>query len=275
MVSDFTVKERRRNESSFIRWAEEQFADWWFDVLLSRAPERKIDQLPDFDGFGAMVLDTYDCGDCERAFKRLREFAGKKLLVALMSDAPLFQRINATRSEFTKLQVIERQKEAPGERVNSSFPTYHYNSSQIRREWTAIRQALEQNKIPTSAVPNSSSVVADAVPVETGKNSIKLNYAPVDHAVGSPEAVPILVATTFHPKWRRNDGERLYAATPFYMLTFANRPVTLTFGRQWYDRAALLVSASTFVGLACFTVWSARRRKTSIPVSRNELPDDT
>jgi hypothetical protein len=255
VVGDFTVKERRRNESSFIRWAEEQFADGWFDVLLARAPERKIDELPGLDGFGAIVLDTYDCGDCDRAFDRLREFAGKRLLVALASDAPLFQRINAARSEFAKLEIIERQKEAPGEPVNSSFPTYHYNSTQIRRQWAAIRRAIDQNKIPVFA--------PGAVPVEVGKNSINLGRS-VNETVGAIEPAPILIATTFHPKWRRTDGGMLYAATPFYMLTFANGPVTLTFNRQWYDWAALWVSVITFVGLACFTAWPAMRSKKEI-----------
>jgi len=263
VVSDFTVKERRRNESSFIRWAEEQFADGWFDVLLTRAPERKIDRLPSLDGFGAIVLDTYDCDDCGRAFERLREFAGKRLLIALASEAPLFQRINAARPEFARLEIIERQKEAPGEPVNSSFPTYHYNSTQIRRQWAAIRRTLDQHKVPTSVAPDGSPMAPEAVPVEVGKNSIKLTRA-VNEAVGVVEPAPILVATTFHPKWRRADGGMLYAATPFYMLTFTDRPVTLTFSRRWYDLAALWVSAITFVGLACFTGWSAMRSKREI-----------
>jgi len=263
VVSDFTVKERRRNESSFIRWAEEQFADAWFDVLLARAPERKIDRLPGLDGFGALVVDTYDCDDCDRAFERLREFAGKRLLIALASEAPLFQRINAARSEFARLEIIERQKEAPGERVNSLFPTYHYSSTQIRRQWAAIRRALDQNKVPTYIAPDGSSAPSETVPVEVGKNSIKLTRA-VNEAAVAVEPAPILVATTFHPKWRRADGGLLYAATPFYMLTFADRPVTLTFSRQWYDWGALWVSAITFVGLACFTAWSGPRGKKKI-----------
>jgi len=263
VVSDFTVKERRRNESSFIRWAEEQFADGWFDVLLARAPERKIDRLPGLDGFGALVVDTYDCDDCDRAFERLREFAGKRLLIALASEAPLFQRINAARSEFARLEIIERQKEAPGERVNSLFPTYHYSSTQIRRQWAAIRRALDQNKVLTYIAPDGSSAPSDTVAVEVGKNSIKLTRAVNEAAVGV-EPAPILVATTFHPKWRRADGGLLYAATPFYMLTFADRPVTLTFRRQWYDWGALWVSAITFVGLACFTAWSGLRGKKKI-----------
>jgi hypothetical protein len=261
VVSDFTVKERRRNESSFIRWAEEQFADGWFDVLLARAPEKMIDRLSSLDSFGALVLDTYDCGDCDRAFEKLREFAGKRLLIALASDEPLFHRINAARSEFTRMEIIDRQEEAPGERVNSSFPTYHYNPTQIRRKWFAIRRALDQNKVPTFVAPDASSIKLEAVPVEVGKNSIKLNYAPVNDAVKAVEPAPILVATTFHPKWRRADGGMLYVATPFYMLTFADRPAALTFSRQWYDRVALWVSAITFAGLACFIAWSALRSK--------------
>jgi hypothetical protein len=264
VVSDFTVKERRRNESSFIRWAEEQFADGWFDVVLARAAEKKIDRLPGLDSFGALVLDTYDCDDCDRAFDRLREFAGKRLLIALASDAPLFQRINAARSEFMRLEIIDRQEEAPGERVNSAFPTYHYNPTQIRRKWFAIRRALDQNKVPTYVAPDGSSMKLEAVPVEVGKNSVRLNYAPVNDAVKAVEMAPILLATTFHPKWRRADGGMLYAATPFYMLTFADRPAALTFSQQWYDRTALWVSTITFAGLACFTAWSALRGKKEI-----------
>jgi hypothetical protein len=264
VVSDFTVKERRRNQSSFIRWAEEQFADGWFDVLLARAPVRKIDRLPSLDGFGALVLDTYDCDDCNRAFERLRDFAGKRLLIALASDAPLFRRINASRSEFMRLEIVERQKEASGERVSSLFPTYHYNSTQIRRQWTAIRLALEQNKVPVFVAPDGATTAPEAVPIEVEKNSINLNYVSVNEGnevVGAVEPAPILVATTFHPKWRRTDGGTLFPATPFYMLTFANRPLRLTFSRRWYDWTALSVSAVTFIGLACFTGWSVRRSK--------------
>ena len=271
VVSDFTVKERRRNESSFIRWAEEQFSDGWFDVLLVRTPEKKIDQIQGLDNFGAIVLDTYDCGDCNRAYEHLREFAGKKLLVALASEAPLFQRINAARSEFAKLEVIERQKEAPGERINSLFPKHNYNSSQIRREWVAMRRALEQNKVPTFVAQDSAA--ADAVPIETGKKLIELAYTPVKNASGSIEPAPILVATTFHPKWRRADGGMLYAATPFYMLTFADRPVTLIFSRQWYDRVALWISALTFVALGFFMARSVLWSKNSLSPMKNELRD--
>jgi hypothetical protein len=148
--------------------------------------------------------------------------------------------------------------------VNTSFPTYHYNSTQIRRQWATIRRALDQNKVPTFVAPDSSSAAPGPAPVEVGKNSIKLNYAPVNESVGAVEQAPILVATTFHPKWRRADDRTLYAATPFYMLTFADGPVTLSFKRQWYDWAALWFSAITFVGLACFTVGSALRSKKKI-----------
>jgi hypothetical protein len=269
VVSDFTVKERRRNESSFIRWAEEQFADGWFDVLLARAPEKEIDRLTNLDGFGALILDTYNCDDCDKAFERLREFAEKRLLIALASDEPLFQRINAARSEFVRLEIVDRQKETPGELVNSSFPTYHYNSTQIRRQWATIRGTLDRNKVPTLIAPDNSSVDPKDVLIEIGKNSIKLTRT-VNEAVGAIDPAPILVATTFHPKWRRADGGMLFAATPFYMLTFADKPVSLTFSRQWYDRAALWVSGITFVGLACFIGWSALRGQRKSATNEHE-----
>ncbi|MBO0861807.1 MAG: hypothetical protein J2P21_25625, partial [Chloracidobacterium sp.] len=105
-----------------------------------------------------------------------------------------------------RLEIIDRQKESPGEPVNSSFPTYHFNSTQIRRQWATIRRALDQNKVPTFAASDGSPVAPEAMPVEVGKNSIKLTHA-VNEAVGTVEPAPILIATAFHPKWRRAEAE--------------------------------------------------------------------
>ncbi|HEX6035806.1 MAG TPA: hypothetical protein VFY83_15305, partial [Anaerolineales bacterium] len=52
VVSKFSLKQRRSDESDFVRWAEEQFAGGWFDVLLARSPETKIDRLQELDQFG-------------------------------------------------------------------------------------------------------------------------------------------------------------------------------------------------------------------------------
>ena len=60
VVSDFSVKGRRRGDFDFVRLAEEQFGDGWFDVLLARSAETKVDRLSDLGGFGALVLDRYD-----------------------------------------------------------------------------------------------------------------------------------------------------------------------------------------------------------------------
>lgn len=82
-----------------------------------------------------------------------------------------------------------------------------HGQSPIREEWRAIRRALERNKIST---PNSSAELTG----EISQDTIKLNY----HGVQNGDAVPVLVAITYHPNWHRRDGGTVYAATPFSSL---------------------------------------------------------
>jgi hypothetical protein len=248
VLSSFTVKARHRNEMSFVRLAEEQFADNWFDVVLVRSPESKIDRLPDLDKFGALIIDTYDWSNQDAAFERLREFAQTRPLILLSSEDALFHRIQTDRANFPSLEVVERQAEERGEIVDALNPSYHYNDSLIRKEWKSIRTILDHHKVPTTLSPS-------AVTVEYGQNTINLNCKADAHG----ESVPVLVATTFHPNWLRNDGASVYAATPFYMLTFIDRPVTLTYRRQWFDKVGLWISAVTLVWLCVFTAVAYRR----------------
>lgn len=238
VLSNFTVKARRRNEMSFLRLAEEQFSDNWFDVLLVRSSEAKIDRLQDLDKFGGLIIDRYDYDNEVAAFDRLREFAQSRPLILLSADNDLFRRVRAARFEFPLLEIIERQSERPGEIVEALQPTHHYNSSSIRGQWKSIRSYLETHKTPVG-------VEGVEVSGEYGKNTIKLNYK----AATRVAAVPILIATTFHPNWLRNDGANVYAATPFYMLTFVDQPSMMTYGRRWFDKIGVWSSALTFVGL--------------------------
>jgi len=249
VVSDFTVKERRRNEHNFIRFAEEQFADGWFDVLLARSPEIYIDRLTDLDRFGALIVDAYKYDDEEAAYQKLREFSRSRLLVLLSSRDRLYQRVKENRGEFQYLETVERPEVEPGERLNTLEPTYHYDSSPLRREWLSIRAALNRRKVPAPGSDFSS--VSESFGHKPPR--IAVDYK----SSGSGIEVPVLIATTFHPRWRREDGGKIYAATPFYMLTFTDHVVSLRFGRDWYDIAALWVSGVTLLVLLCYSLWTS------------------
>jgi hypothetical protein len=245
VLSEFTVKERRRNEHNFIRFVEEQFADGWFDVLLARSLETRIDRLTDLDRFGALVVDEYKYDDEETAYQKLREFSRSRLLVLLSSRDRLYQRVEEKRGEFTYLKTIERPEVEPGERVTTLEPTYRYSNSPLRLEWLSIRVALDRHKVPVSASDISSV-------------SRSFSHKPPRIAVDySGAEAPVLIATTFHPRWRREDGGKIYAATPFYMLTFTDHPVSLRFGRDLYDVAALWVSGATLLVLLCYSFWNS------------------
>jgi hypothetical protein len=223
VVSDFTVKMRRHNQYDFMRLAEEEFNDAWFDVLLVRSPERRIDLLPQLDQFGALILDTYDYQDEAKALSQLKQFAQSHTLILLSSDAPLFTRIE---SEISSAVVIERLHEDPGDWIEAQEPSEHYNSSKIRATWRAIRTALDRDKIPVAS---------------------------------SEQSKPVLIAQTFHPKWVRADNQPLYAATPFFTFGFFDQSPGIKFQRTRYDRWALWTSLAALVLLGVVFTADLRR----------------
>jgi hypothetical protein len=248
VVSQFSLKERRSNEYDFVRWAEEQFNDDWFEVLLVRSPESKIERLSDLDNFGALILDTYDYLDENQAFEVLRRFAQTRPLILLSSDSRLFHRISDARSEFPLVEIVQRQEASAGTPLNALKPEKRYGSSSIREEWRAIRRALERAKTPTLEGHGELNRWIS-------QKTISLNYQGVQNS----EAVPVLIATTYHPNWRRSDGHAIYAATPFFMLTFVDKSVSLTYGRSSIEKLALGASTATFLFLCAAMAWSYRR----------------
>jgi hypothetical protein len=146
------------------------------------------------------------------------------------------------------LEIIDRQAEDEGETIEALKPTYHYNQSSIRQQWQKIHTVLDRNKVPTNVAP--SGVTGDI-----GQNSIKLTAS----SNQPPGAMPVLIANTFHPNWERTDGKSIYAATPFYMLTFIDQSASIVYGRRWFDRLGLWISAGTFLLLCLFTAWQRRR----------------
>lgn len=248
VISPLSLKLRRSNEWSFTRLAEEQFSDGWFDVLLTLSHEKRIDRLGDLERFGALIVESYEYDDESRAYDLLKQFSQARELILISDDSELFRRISAARAEFPKLDLIEREKTGAGEPMEALQPTRHYQDNSVRRSWAAIRGALEKSKVP----------VADAdaaVSLQLDENRISLTPRPAPD--GSP--VPVLVARTFHPNWIREDGGDTYAATPFYTLTFAEGPLTLTYRRSRYEKAAGLVSAGSLTVVCLLLAGAALR----------------
>jgi hypothetical protein len=272
LVSDITVKGRRNNESSFIRFAEEQFADGWFDVPLVRVPAKNLDLLGDateLNQFGALILDSYDCDRCELVYRQLKAFSQNRKLILLMSDESLFNRIRYSLNEFPMATVIERDIDAdPGAWLENFGPTRHYGSSPFRQQWAQIRQILEGHKVPVdSPVPVSGSIE---------RNSIRLVYdSPVQPELG----VPVLVSTSYHPNWQGEQSQTIYAVNPMFMLVFLRHSTSLTYARRQLDLLAVWVSAATLLGLFGITCWSflsgivkARRSSSRAVVTSLDAP---
>lgn len=243
VVTKLSLKLRRRDEYNFARLVEEQLADNWFDVLLVRSAESKIDRIEDLDQFGALILDTYECVDENLAYARLRDFASRRPLILLSSDEGLFRRVQAGIKDFPFAEIVEREPETSHEWLEATSPSSHYQSSSIRKEWRIIRQRLERQKIETG-------VAVTAVNGEIRQNAIH-----IDPARSHPgDSAPVLIETTFSPNWKREDRKTVYAATPFFIVTFINQQARLVYGRRWLDWVAMIVS----VGALLFSTYWAK-----------------
>src|SRR5262249_52552612 len=155
-------------EYDFVRFAEEQFTDGWFDVLLARSVEIKVDQIEDLNQFGALILDRYEYVDESTAFEKLRSFAQGHLLILLSSNAPLFRRIEASIDSFHFAKIIERPRQAPGKYLEALTPTTRYGSSAIRRTWAEIRRVLDSQKvsIDDSAITVKADVSQTSIDID-------------------------------------------------------------------------------------------------------------
>lgn len=264
IVTDFTVKGRRNNEYNYVRFAEEQFADGWFDVLLARAPSTNLDELGsmrELNQFGALILDKYECERCDLVYRQLKTFSQTRPLILLSDDSSLFNRVRSSLRDFPKATIIERDPDTPpGAWLDNRGPTRRYTSSPARLLWAQIRPILESNRV---AVEDAAAVTG-----EIKGDTIQLNY---EGAGVTPElGAPVLVSTSYHPNWRADPGQVIYAADPMYMLTFVRRPSRLTFARSRLDIAGVWVSAVTLFILLGFMLLhkllplASRRRRLSL-----------
>jgi hypothetical protein len=255
VVTSFTVKGRRANQYNFIRFAEEQFSDDWFDVLLARAPTTSLDDLgslAELNQFGAIILDTYDCERCDLVYRQLKQFAQTRPLILLARDSSFGNRIRSSLSDFPKATVIERdEEEDQGAWLGNYAATRRYRSSPQRAVWAQIRTILESNKIPTEPANVQGTI---------GPNWIQLGYDGPELPVEN--SVPVLISTTYHPNWRAERAQAIYPATPMFMLTFVRQPTRIAFARRPLDRTGVWVSAITLVGIlgvgVGHRVWQAR-----------------
>ena len=261
VVSNFSLKQRKQNEYDFIRFAEEQFTDGWFDVLLVRSPETKIDRVQNLEQFGALILDTYDYEDENAAFERLQNFAQRQALVLLSSDAQLFQRIRASIGSFPFAEIVERPVEDPGKWLEALTPTIRYQSSSIRKTWSAVRRALDTRK-------QAVNTQATSFESEINQNRISIRVEPPPEA----DPLPVVIDTTYFPAWHRDDGQAIYAATPFFMLTFIREPVEIVYARRGVDRVSLLISAGTLLLLCGFTGFHYRKQVIRFVTVNAHLP---
>jgi hypothetical protein len=139
--------------------------------------------------------------------------------------------------------------------------------------WHEVRAALESEEVAVGARQAS-------VNVQFGRNEISLTPGepnPDGTRAGltsgvmldgmtrgeneSAEDLPVLVSTTYSPDWRAREGNRIYAATPFFMLTFLKQPTHLVFARNAADIVVLWASGVSLLSLCAYVGVGLRRRR--------------
>jgi hypothetical protein len=269
VVSPLDFKRRQINSYSFTRLAEEQFNSGAADVLLANAETQKIDKLDGLEKFGSLVLDTYRAEDENKAFEKLRRFAQERSLILLSSTDPLYNRLVAHMAELPHAVIIMRKGANPNADWFGATSWFSLDEGRLRNEWRLIKGVIEESKVPvnTSGIELSSSQV-------DGDLSVRMNGT-------ASSMLPVLVRTTFHPGWRRGDGLRLYPATPFFILTFADRSFQAKFQRNGIEWASLVISGCMLSGLLLILLsrriivavqssfdseagWAFLRRRTSV-----------
>jgi len=248
VVSNFTVKLRRQNQLDFMRLAEEQFSDAWFDVLLVRSEESKLDRLVNLKNFGALIIDKYEYQNEDQAYDLVKNFAQTHPVILISSSDHLFLRIQSSLASFPGATVIERPVEAPGSWIVNLDPSHHYQGSAIQKLWQSIKAVLEKQKVPVASA-NIEAVI------DRTKLLLRSDQKNTD------AGIPVLLSQTYHPKWRRSDGQPTYAATPFFTLTFIDKQTELAFKRDGYDRLAVWLSLVTFLVMLVVVAISVVQRR--------------
>jgi hypothetical protein len=231
VVAGFSVKGRQRNDFGFTRLSEEQYADGWFDVPLARSQATNVEDAGALDNFGALVLLDYDCNDCDRALDKIRAFAATRPVIAVRRSNRLLPKLLSARERLPLLTMLDEPCDPAGPVVSPNGAMRRYGNSHIRAAWRQIRTVLETHKIRLPA--------AEAA-VRRSQQRI---------SVGAMESgAPILIRSTYHPRWQRSDGEPVYLAAPAFLLTFGGQ-AELEFQRTGPERAAAAVSALLACGL--------------------------
>jgi hypothetical protein len=105
------------------------------------------------------------------------------------------------------------------------------------------------NKVPTQPASISG---------EIKQFEITINYE-VNSGGASQGPLPVLISSTFHPNWQSANGERIYVASPMFMLTFVQQPTQLHFARSRLDFIGLAASTVVVAGLLGMIAWHYRR----------------
>ena len=249
VVSAFSFKKRKSDDFSFVRLAEEQFSDGIFDFTLVESANHKIDELSDLDKFSGLIINDYDYKSEDVAYNLLYNYAREHPLILISSDNELFIRLQQYQNEMPQLIILDRPLEMSNHDLISEQPTARYNLSAVRQFWGRIRNICKKEKKSIDQV------------AQVALNTVNDHFDLHATIVPNSSSIPVLIKQSYHPNWRRTDGQPVYWAGPFYMLTFVDHEETnFVYSRNLIEEVSFYLSFVLWLGIGFISIYQGWKR---------------
>lgn len=200
-------KKRTTTTFDFVRFQEELFLRADPTMVLARGEDQYLDTTPDLDRFKSAIIVDYTYKNYDKALARITEFAKTHPLVLIQDKSELFVGLEKKLRGSKNVRFVAEQITRDGDQ------------KVIRTAMGFIFEFLKETQQPIKNIPTIDSYLITDSKIE------------VKFASSTPQAVPVLITSTYFPAWKRTDGESTYMASPVYTLTYIKDSATITFAK--------------------------------------------
>ncbi|HMP67261.1 MAG TPA: hypothetical protein PKA60_00740 [Candidatus Paceibacterota bacterium] len=222
LFSKLYFKERGSYDYNFIRFQELVVQNLAFDIIFV-SPKEKYIEKNDFSKFDVIVLEQYEYKNFDDALIMLNEFSERSTLILYETDNPLFYKLNELDKSKHKISVVKRvikptytQKDLMNIHAGNLFEIIRNGNSEIL-EKPQLESVFDGEKILVNFIEDTE--------VE----------------------VPVLIKSTYAPKWTEINNKNIYLSTPTFMLVFSNSDIEMNYVPDNAVKLGFSISIISFI----------------------------
>ena len=202
-----SFKDRQITDYDWARFQEVALFSDASSTYLIYPPDQNLDTSPEIDTSSSIIISQYKYHNLDKAYSRLLSFAKNNMLILVVDQDPLFEKLITAKQNDSSLHIIfiERLQQTPS------------TQDPLQNQLTTLF-----TKIQTHPKPNNSPLTVTDVSIADNTIKVSLNGM-------STTPVPVIIKSSYFPTWYRTDGEPVYLASPTYILTYATSSFTLKF----------------------------------------------